>query len=61
MILADSFGLVESIQSLSDKLVLLQHLGDGLKDRKLGLSRKGEKKSQEKRNGIIKKLALLLH
>lgn len=54
MILTDSFGLSESFQSLSDKLILLQHLGDGPEDKLLRLSSEGEKKSEEKekRNGV---------
>lgn len=38
-------SLPEGNQSLSDKLVLLQQLGDVLKNSKLGLSRKKTKKN----------------
>lgn len=39
----DSLGLAEGRKSVSDKMVLLQHLGDGLENRMLGLSRTGDR------------------
>lgn len=46
---AASVGLAECSQSLSDKLVLLQHLGDGPKNRKLGLTKTGERNFEERK------------
>lgn len=41
-VIATSVGLADGDQPLPDKLVLLQHLGDGPKNCKLGLSRTGD-------------------
>lgn len=49
---AAGVGLAECGQPLSDKLVLLQHLGDGPENYKLGLS-KTEDALPEKKEGEV--------